>query len=228
MSEGIFETIRVEDGQIFGLHRHHCRAKEAAASLGFEILSEDEVRTATEEVISKADYALARLRLKFNRSGELGIDYEPYEEPLTPAKLMIFDRRNPDFQLRFKEYPYKNYEILEFAKAQGFDDAILIAPDDQVAETSMATLALKIEGEWITPPLSAGILNGVVRALCIESDLLKVRKVLANELDKVESAMLLSSLRNAQNVGSIAGGELTIDNEKRNEIHRLMAGFKGR
>ena len=228
MSEGIFETIRVEDGQIFGLHRHHCRAKEAAASLGFEILSEDEVRTATEEVISKADYALARLRLKFNRNGQLGIDYEPYEEPLTPAKLMIFDRRNPDFQLRFKEYPYKNYQILEFAKAQGFDDAILIAPDDQVAETSMATLALKIEGEWITPPLSAGILNGVVRALCIESDLLKVRKVLANELDKVESAMLLSSLRNAQNVGSIAGRELTIDNEKRNEIHRLMAGFKGR
>ena len=227
MSEGIFETIRVEDGQIFGLHRHHCRAKEAAATLGFEILSEDEVRTATEEVISKADYALARLRLKFNRNGQLGIDYEPYEEPLTPAKLMIFDRRNPDFQLRFKEYPYKNYQILEFAKAQGFDDAILIAPDDQVAETSMATLALKIEGEWITPPLSAGILNGVVRALCIESDLLKVRKVLANELDKVESAMLLSSLRNAQNVGSIAGGELTIDNEKRNEIHRLMAGFKG-
>ena len=228
MSEGIFETIRVEDGQIFGLHRHHCRAKEAAATLGFEILSEDEVRTATEEVISKADYALARLRLKFNRSGELGIDYEPYEEPLTPAKLMIFDRRNPDFQLRFKEYPYKNYEILEFAKAQGFDDAILVAPDDQVAETSMATLALKIEGQWITPPLSAGILNGVVRAICIESDLFKVRKVLANELGKVESALLLSSLRNAQNVGVIAGRELTIDNEKRNEIHRLMAGFKGR
>ena len=228
MSEGIFETIRVEDGQIFGLHRHHCRAKEAAASLGFEILSEDEVRTATEEVISKADYALARLRLKFNRNGQLGIDYEPYEEPLTPAKLMIFDRRNPDFQLRFKEYPYKNYQILEFAKAQGFDDAILIAPDDQVAETSMATLALQIDGQWITPPLSAGILNGVVRALCIESDLLQVRKVMSNELDKVESALLLSSLRNAQNVGVIAGRELTIDNEKRNEIHRLMAGFKGR
>ena len=121
----------------------------------------------------------------------------------------------------------KNYQILEFAKAQGFDDAILIAPDDQVAETSMATLALKIEGQWSTPPLSAGILNGVVRALCIESDLLQVRKVMSNELVKVESALLLSSLRNAQNVGVIAGRELTIDNEKRNEIHRLMAGFKG-
>ena len=228
MSEGIFETIRVEDGQIFGLHRHHCRAKDAAATLGFEIPDEDQVKAATELVISKENYSLARLRLKFNRNGELGIDYEPYEDPKKPAELMIFDQRNPDFQIRFKEYPYKNYEILEIAKAQGFDDAILIAPDDQVAETSMATLALKIEGQWSTPPLSAGILNGVVRALCIESDLLKVRKVLANELGKVESALLLSSLRNAQNVGSIAGRELTIDNEKRNEIHRLMAGFKGR
>ena len=227
MSEGIFETIRVEDGQIFALHRHHCRAKDAAATLGFEIPDEDQVKAATELVISKENYSLARLRLKFNRNGELGIDYEPYEDPKKPAELMIFDQRNPDFQIRFKEYPYKNYEILEIAKAQGFDDAILIAPDDQVAETSMATLALKIEGQWITPPLSAGILNGVVRALCIESDLLQVRKVMSNELIKVESALLLSSLRNAQNVGVIAGRELTIDNEKRNEIHRLMAGFKG-
>ena len=227
MSEGIFETIRVEDGQIFALHRHHCRAKDAAATLGFEIPDEDQVKAATELVISKENYSLARLRLKFNRNGELGIDYEPYEDPKKPAELMIFDQRNPDFQIRFKEYPYKNYEILEIAKAQGFDDAILIAPDDQVAETSMATLALKIEGQWSTPPLSAGILNGVVRALCIESDLLQVRKVLSNELVKVESALLLSSLRNAQNVGVIAGRELAIDNEKRNEIHRLMAGFKG-
>lgn len=227
MSEGIFETIRVEDGQIFGLHRHHCRAKDAAATLGFEIPDEDQVKAATDLIISKDNYSLARLRLKFNRNGELGIDYEPYEDPKKPAELMIFDQRNPDFQIRFKEYPYKNYEILEIAKAQGFDDAILIAPDDQVAETSMATLALKIEGQWITPPLSAGILNGVVRALCIESDLLQVRKVMSNELIKVESALLLSSLRNAQNVGVIAGRELTIDNEKRNEIHRLMAGFKG-
>lgn len=227
MSEGIFETIRVEDGQIFGLHRHHCRAKEAAAALGFEIPTEDYVRAATEEVITKEYFPLARIRLRFSRTGELGIDYEPYEEPLTQARLMIFDRRNPDFQLRFKEYPYKNYEILEFAKAHGFDDAILVAPDDQVAETSMATLALKIDGQWITPPLSAGILNGVVRALCIESDLLKVRKVLANELTRVESALLLSSLRNAQHVGSIAGRELILDNQKRDEIHRLMAGFKG-
>ena len=228
MSEGIFETIRVEDGQIFGLHRHHCRAKEAAAALGFEIPDEDQVKAATELVISKENYSLARLRLKFNRNGELGIDYEPYEDPKKPAELMIFDQRNPDFQIRLKEYPYKNYEILEIAKAQGFDDAILIAPDNQVAETSMATLALKVDGQWITPPLSAGILNGVVRALCIESDLLQVRKVMSNELDKVESALLLSSLRNAQNVGVIAGRELAIDNEKRNEIHRLMAGFKGR
>ena len=74
MSEGIFETIRVEDGQIFGLHRHHCRAKEAAATLGFEIPTEDDVRAATEEVIAKEDFPLARIRLRFSRTGELGIE----------------------------------------------------------------------------------------------------------------------------------------------------------
>jgi len=44
----------------------------------------------------------------------------------------------------------------------------------------------------------------------------------------VESGLLLTSLRNAQNIAAIAGRDLTIDNQKRAEIHKLMQEFKGR
>lgn len=224
--EGIFETIRVEDGQVFALHRHHCRAKEAAEKFGFEIPSEEEVALLTKEVIAATPIKLARLRWQFDKSGELAISYSAYQDP-APAKLMIFDERQKDFQLRNKSYPYKNLELLEIAKSRGFDDGLMIAPDGQFTESSMASVLFKINGEWVTPPLSAGILNGVVRALVIEAGLAKVRRIYIYQLAEIDSVLLLSSLRNAQLVKSIDGKNLQLDDEKCAEIHKLMGSYKG-
>lgn len=226
--EGIFETIRVEDNKVFALHRHHCRAMEAAAKLGFKIPSEEFVATESYQVIQSEDYKLGRLRWHFSRSGDFTISYVSYADPTSAAKLMIFDERLSDYEVKNKEYPYKNLELLEIAKSQNFDDGIIVRSDGQVAETSTASLLLKISNQWVTPPLSSGILNGVVRALVLEADLAQVRRVDYQELERVESGLLLTSLRNAQNIASIAGRNLIIDNQKCAEIHKLMQEFKGR
>ena len=225
---GVFETIRVEDNQVFALHRHHCRAKEAAEKLGFEIPSEEYVSNESYQVIRAEDFELGRLRWHFDRNGEFTISYVPFEDPTSPAKLTIVEKRSDNYEMRNKEYPYKNLELLERIKADGFDDGIIRTKDGQFSETAVASLLLKINGQWVTPPLSSGILNGVVRALVIEAGLAFVRRVNEFELTNIESGLLLTSLRNAQVIGEIAGGKLEIDNEKCAEIHKLMNEFKGR
>ena len=224
---GIFETIRVEDGKVFALHRHHCRAKEAAEKLGIVIPTEEFVAKESYEVIAAEDFSLARMRWHFDVNGDFSISYTAYEQPSLPAKLTIHDERSSDYEVRNKEFPYKNIEILNLAKSAGFDDAILLASDGQVRESSMSTLLLKIDGSWITPPLSSGILNGVVRGLVLEAGLATVKRINESDLSKVESGLLLSSLRNAQPIGEIAGRKLVVDNEKCAEIHKLMNEFKG-
>jgi branched-subunit amino acid aminotransferase/4-amino-4-deoxychorismate lyase len=225
---GLFETIRVEDGKVFALHRHHCRAKEAAEKLNIEIPTEEFVAEKSYEVISASDFKLGRIRWHFDGSGEFTISYGPYIDPAEPARLMIFDEQSNNYEVRNKEFPYKNLELLEVAKSAGFTDGIIITDNGQVAETSTATLLLKIDGQWVTPPLSSGILNGVVRALVLEAGLATVRRIERSELVNVESGLLLTSLRNAQNIGEISGRKLLIDNEKCAEIHELMNEFKGR
>lgn len=225
---GVFETIRVEDNQVFALHRHHCRAKEAAEKLGFEIPSEEYVATESYQVIRSNDYGLGRLRWHFDREGEFTISYVPFEDPANPAKLTIVDERSDNYEVRNKEYPYKNLELLEKIKADGFDDGIVLTKDGQLTETAVASLLLKINGQWVTPPLSSGILNGVVRALVLEAGLASVRRIEESEIADIESGLLLTSLRNAQVIGEIAGRKLDIDNEKCAEIHKLMNEFKGR
>ena len=97
-----------------------------------------------------------------------------------------------------------------------------------MAETTIASLLLKIDGTWVTPPLSSGILNGIVRALVLEAGLAKVRRIALSDITKVESGLLLTSLRNAQNIGEISGRKLILDVEKCAEIHKLLNEFKGR
>ena len=226
--DGIFETIRVEDNKVFALHRHHCRAMEAAAKLGIKIPSEEFVAAESYQVIQSEDFKLGRLRWHFSRSGEFTISYVQYSDPIAAANLTIFDERLSDFKVKNKEFPYKNLELLELAKSLKFDDGIIVRSDGQVAETSTASLLLKIENRWVTPPLSSGILNGVVRALVLEADLAQVSRIYFQDLERVESGLLLTSLRNAQNIASIAGRKLIIDNQKCAEIHKLMQEFKGR
>jgi branched-subunit amino acid aminotransferase/4-amino-4-deoxychorismate lyase len=225
---GIFETLRVEDGKVFALHRHHCRAKETAEKLGFPIPTEEFVAKESYEVIQAEDFALGRLRWHFDKNGEFTISYVAFEQPETAAKLNFHDKRSENYDIRNKEFPYKNLEILNEAKKAGYDDSIILSADGQLTETSMATLLLKIDNNWITPPLSSGILNGVVRALVLEAGLAQVRKVKENEVEKIQSGLLLTSLRNAQNIAEISGQKLDIDSEKCAEIHKLMNEFKGR
>ncbi len=225
---GIFETIRVEDGKGFAFHRHHCRAKETALKLGFAIPDEEFVVKESYQVIQAEDFRLGRIRWHFDLNGEFTISYTEFVDPTSPSKLMIFDERSSDFQIKNKEYPYKNLELLERAKSSGYDDGLIVRSDGQIAETSTATLLLKLSGKWVTPPLSSGILNGVVRALVLEAGLAQVERVDIADLEKIESALLLTSLRNAQSVASIAGHQLAIDSEKCAEIHKLMNEFKGR
>ena len=225
---GIFETLRVEDGKVFALHRHHCRAKETAEKLGFEIPTEEFVAKESYEVIQADDFSLGRLRWHFDKNGEFTISYVAFEQPKSAARLNFHDQRSENYEIRNKEFPYKNLEILKEAKNAGFDDSIILSSDGQLTETSMATLLLKIEHSWVTPPLSSGILNGVVRALVLEAGLAQVRKITEQEIEKIQSGLLLTSLRNAQNIAEIAGQKLDIDAEKCVEIHKLMNEFKGR
>ena len=224
---GLFETIRVEDGKVFALHRHHCRVQENADRLGVVIPKEAEVAQASYQEISKFSFRLGRLRWHFDLAGDFTLSYAEFEDPLLPARLTIHDERSDDYTVRKKQYPYRNLDWIAKAKADGFDDAIILTKDGQISETTVATLLLKINGEWVTPPLSSGILNGVVRALVLEAGLAKVRRVEEAELEKIDSALLLTSLRNSQIVGEIAGRKLSIDTQKNVQIHELMQRYKG-
>ena len=226
--EGLFETTRVEDGMAFAAERHYLRALNTASKLGFPILDQSEVLARTAKIIANERFDIGRLRWQFGNDGNFNISYTEYKDSPGPAKLTVCKKKNLDFNERVKTFPYENLNLLKELQLSGFDDGILVAPDGQLTETTVTSILFKRDGEWVTPPLDAGILNGVVRAIVLERGIAREAAISIDELPNVESAILLSSLRIAQPVSSIDSFNLLIDQEKCIEISRYMAGFKGK
>ena len=69
---------------------------------------------------------------------------------------------------------------------------------------------MRIADQWVTPPITSGLLPGVVRGIAIEECSVKVRTVHISEIPEIESAFLISSLRLAQPISHIGEMKLKI------------------
>jgi branched-chain amino acid aminotransferase len=138
------------------------------------------------------------------------------------AKLLTYDTAITVQGQPIKSYPYDyRLEILEAIKALGADEAIVCNDKGKICEGSVTNLLLRIEDKWVTPPISDGVLPGVIRALVIEYCGVSVRSIDRSEILRVQSAFLLSSLRIAQPVASIDGRDIEQSPDFRLEIEAM-------
>jgi para-aminobenzoate synthetase/4-amino-4-deoxychorismate lyase len=110
---------------------------------------------------------------------------------------------------------------LEVAQNSGFDDAIRLNGKGEVGETSIANLVLKVQGKWITPPVNAGILPGIIRALAVDLLSIEERTISSKDLFRVESIFLLNSLKGFQPVAFLEDRALVIDTEMMEKVATL-------
>ncbi len=206
-TSGIFETIKTVDGAPISLNRHMRRALDSARELGISMPNEDALRGELVSVLSGNRFAVGRLRICFWRES-FSITHHEYEELTEPARVNF--RSETVHGSVHKQFPYDDrFEILESAKDEGFDDSILFNGKNEVTETAVCNLVLRIADQWFTPPITSGLLPGVVRGIAIEECGVKVRPIHISEIADVESAFLLSSLRLAQPISHI--GEMKLE-----------------
>jgi branched-chain amino acid aminotransferase len=219
---GVFETIKTVENKPWAISRHMRRAVTSAQQLGFRIPSEDLVRNAVEQLCINQQYPFGLLRLSFGQNGNWSAVHLPYEPAMHGAKLLTYDTAIANVGQPIKSYPYDyRLEILEAIKALGADEAIVCNDKGKICEGSVTNLLLRIDDKWVTPPISDGVLPGVMRALVIEYCGVSVRSVDMSEIQQVQSAFLLSSLRIAQPVTSIDGREVEQSSDFRSEIEAM-------
>ena len=211
--EGVFETIRTQDGEVFELGRHMRRALAAATAKGFSLPNEEIVRTGIHSIISAEPQIIGRLRLLFSKERFIAV-HQSYEEITKPAKIAVVADSQLVESINLKTYPYEHrLGLLEQAQQSGFDEIICINERGEVTEGAVSNFLFRIDGKWITTPLSSGVLPGIQRGIVIERCGVSVKQVLKSDLDRVDAAFVISSLKLALSVASIAGKPLQIDED---------------
>lgn len=167
----LFETLRVEGGGVCRFDAHLARLLGSAATLGFSV-SVSAVRAAVDEALRSfpADPAQVwRLRVDLSHDGRVSCRSGPLLPlPDGPVRLLGPVGRVPVQEsalLGHKTSLRTAYDAaVREAEALGAFDRLFVNADGALTEGGRSTLLVRLDGHWTTPPLSAGVLPGVMRS----------------------------------------------------------------
>lgn len=207
---GIFTTVRTINNHPLSLNRHMRRVLKSGTELKIPIPDEEKVREEISKLLNTKPLESGRLRLCFWKTG-YHFSHDHYDEVATPARITFWPHSLDDEQVAHKRFPYTARLIIrESAQSEGFDDALIFNKSNEVTETSISNIVLRIDDQWVTPPISAGILPGIMRQIAIEECDVQVRSIHVSEIPNTTSAFLLSSLRIAQPISHIGDFKVEI------------------
>ena len=220
---GVFETIRTQDGQVFELARHMRRAASAAKNFEIKLPSEDQIRGAIEALLREEPHDLGRLRLLFSTDRFVAV-HQSYTDIPKPAKLKVINEAEFVEPIAFKTFPYNHRtDLLHSARSEGYDEIICVNERGEITEGAVSNFIFHIGGNWVTTPLSSGVLPGVQRAIVIERCGVAVNSLNRSDIEKVKSAVVISSLKIGLAVASINNHELEIDPQCLSFIEQIRA-----
>ena len=183
VGDGVFETIKVVDGQAFALTRHLARLRRSAEGLGLVIPPAAEFENAVAAVLGEQDIPLGRLRITVTGGrSPLGSDrgdgpptvvvvaVPSSARPETTAIATVPWRRNDLGALAvLKTTSYaENVVALAEAGKQGASEAIFANTAGTLCEGTGSNIFYVIDGEVRTPSLRTGCLAGITRELVLE------------------------------------------------------------
>ena len=213
LGAGVFETLRTEDGSVQLLSRHMRRAIASARELKISIPDEDLISHAIDELLAVTPHHVGRLRLSFSGM-RFVVTHEAYSSETGALKVVISQEFSSTVGRQHKVFPYSGrWGLSQEATAAECDEVILIDRDDRVCEGAVSNYAFRIHGQWRTPPITAGILPGVIRALAVEECGVVVRDISRADVTSSEAAIAMSSLKIGRPISSIDGRSLAIDSD---------------
>lgn len=188
--DGVFDTIRVYDGQPFLLERHVNRLLEGAASLGLSRLpAASTLMRVIEELIERNGLREALVRATLTRGASEGWTPDDAARPtiiiiqkpfagypedryargasIVIAETVYAPAASPTHAIKSLNY-LTRVQAKREAMARGADEAVLCTEAGLVVEGSVSNIFCVDDGRVRTPAASLGLLSGITRAIVID------------------------------------------------------------
>ena len=201
----LLETLLLQEGQYAFLNRHLARLLAAAKRFG-HLADMSAIRAALAAHAATYPHQLRRVRLLVSRHGEITVTCTALQA--APANWLVassdaervnitiatgpVDSRH-EF-LRYKTTARSAYDV-HIAGAPDAFDILLWNERDEVTEFTRANVVVSLAGKLITPPLSSGLLPGVLRAELLERDVINEAMIHREDLARADAIWFVNSVR---------------------------------
>ena len=188
----LIETLRRKDGVPLREERHLARMARGAAALGWrfaaaEVAAALRARPGVQPGAGvQPGTGPERLRLTLARDGTVEVTATPFVAVAGPWRLGLADERlsSADPWLRLKTTRRAAYDRARAALG-GLDEVLLLNERGEVCDGTITTVLFDRGAGLCTPPLTSGLLPGVLREEMLESGACREEVLMAADLGRV-------------------------------------------
>lgn len=206
--DGLFETLRVDDGQALDVEAHLDRLFASLPRIGLDIPDDREtLERGIAAVAGQAPRPVARLRITVTRGAGAeptrlirAVPYSPPGEEMyrdgVPVILLPefrIDSQGPLAGLKSLCYQTNRLALLR-AESEGAFDALLLNERGLLVGGARSNVILTLPGGVFTPPLADGCLPGTVRRRLLEKGKVVERSLTPEDLANAREVFLTNSL----------------------------------
>jgi para-aminobenzoate synthetase / 4-amino-4-deoxychorismate lyase len=209
---GLFETIRVEDKKPLRLAAHLERLQHSASVLRIPFVAARVIKAAEQACLAIPSLLPHRLRIDLLSDGSVTAVTHALEPIANEVTIFWASRVLPDANqaimqssnllLAHKVNQRTLYDLAwKNAVALGGFDAVFVNEAGLITEGGRSSIFIQAKGsnQWLTPPLSAGVLPGVMRQSLLDDPQWNAHQAMLTVADLVDADRILvcNALRGA-------------------------------
>ena len=199
---GVFETIAIEQGRLIFLEEHMKRLRKGMEALhiphprGREKLSTEHLL----ETVRRGGMEKGALKIGVSQENvTLSFRENPYTKEQSEKGFLLdlaSTVRNETSPFTYLKSLNCGENILEkrAARRRGMDEPVFINTKGQLAEGATTNLFFGKNGRLYTPPLSCGLLDGIVRKFVMQKFPVEEKAVYPCEAGEYDEMMVTNSL----------------------------------
>ena len=195
----LIETMRYAHGRFRFLNEHIKRLRKSAVVFGIAFSKQKLLKQISLE-LPHISHSLknCRVRVELSADSQIKITFEPFKRDKKCRIALSLQRvDSQDMLLQYKTTLRELFDSqLKTALKNGLDDVLFLNELNHVTQGCIHNVFIRKNGRWKTPPLSSGVLPGIMR-----SQLLRKLKhveeinITKDDLLAADGIMLCNSLR---------------------------------
>jgi para-aminobenzoate synthetase / 4-amino-4-deoxychorismate lyase len=194
----LLETLRLEDGGYWLLDEHLVRMARSASYFGFA-WDGAEVRELLRTLAQRHPARIWRVRLTLPPSGRgdaQAFALAPSAEPLRFAlATRPLDTRAAAQEFVVHKTTRRDHYESRMRPEAGLFDTLLVNERGELTEFTRGNVALRINGEWLTPALHCGLLPGTLRADLLGRGRIAEAVLTPADLERAQDVVFFNSVR---------------------------------